>query len=135
MILCKRCNRYIQSRAYLAHRERCRFPWGWILFWLTLLLAGAALEADEVYEEGDWVKGGVASRTNSGQCYYKPFVKVGITNDDPDTGEPQIIGYTPGNVQVSRKGDVIWERVHEKRFARRGIPARGCSERCPNYNL
>ena len=84
---------------------------------LILLL----LLSSDIENEKDWVKGAVVvAVTNSGGCLFKPFVKTGITEDNPDTGEPQILGYEPGNVIISKKGEVIWERVEERVFLPRG---------------
>lgn len=108
---------------------------GITLIVLCFAFSIATLTAEDVQDEKDWVKGGVAAKSNSGQCLYKAFVSVGITDDDPDTDEAQLIGFTPGNVRVSHiDGKVIWERVYAKKFARRGMPASGCMQRCPMFN-
>lgn len=109
---------------------------GFLLAVLCVALGIATAKSEDVKDQKDWIKGGIASKSNSGQCLYRPFVSVGITDDDPDTGEAQLIGYSPGNVQVSHiDGKVIWERVYAKKFVRRGMPASGCLEKCPMYDI
>jgi hypothetical protein len=64
------------------------------------------------------VKGAVfLGNTISGDCMWKPFIKTDDTMDNPDTNEPQILGYSPGNVVIARDGkDIIPERVLASAF-------------------
>lgn len=84
---------------------------------VLVFLAVAAVKAfgEEVSPKSEWVKGGVVIGTTGEGCVFKPFVKVGDAEDDED-GNTQILGYEPGNVQVNRKGEVVWERVRERVF-------------------
>lgn len=90
----------------------------------------------EVRSRSEWVRGAIViGVTNSGSCVYKPFVKVGDTEPD-DMGEAQILGFEPGNVQVGKNGEIVWERVYEKQFIRlhgfKSVNGRMC--RCPPYD-
>lgn len=85
-----------------------------------------------------WVKGAlVVAVKNDGGCWFKPFVKVGDTTNNPDDDSPQILGFTPGEVVVDRNGEVVLERVSEDLFIplnqRRVVNGRLC--KCPPYNL
>lgn len=95
-----------------------------------------AQETDEKDDPKNWVKGGVViGITNDGKCLFKPFIKVGDTENDPDTDKPQILGFSPGNVYIDRHGRMVWERVLEEVFIPLGrfktIHGRMC--KCPPY--
>lgn len=82
----------------------------------------------------EWVKGAVVVAVKSdGGCVFKPFVKVEDTDGEE---EPQILGYSPGNVHVNSSGEIVWERVSEAHF----IPLRGFKSvrgricKAPPYN-
>lgn len=75
----------------------------------------------EIPGQDEWVEGGVIRGiTLDRQCRIRPFTKVGIANDNPDDGKPQILGFEPGNVQISRNGEPIWERVYAYLFLKKG---------------
>src|SRR5690242_2647635 len=104
-----------------------------VLF-LLALISPADVDAQEVQPQDQWVKGAVLlGRSNAGNCIAHPFVNVDEADDDPDTGEPQILGYEPGNVQTNRKGEVIWERVKQNLFAERNRPFRNTTCKAPPY--
>jgi hypothetical protein len=70
----------------------------------------------------------------SGSAVMKSFVKVADSEqDDADTDEPQIWGYDPSNVTKDKSGKIIFERVKEKQFIRRGgYKTQGaCTAHCP----
>lgn len=62
----------------------------------------------------------VTGFNESGDCVYRPFVKVGDAEDNRDDGHAQIEGYSPGSVARSRDGQVITEKVDASRFMRMG---------------
>lgn len=84
-----------------------------------------------------YVKGGVVVAVdNDGTCLFKPFIKTSDTVDNPDTGVAQILGFSPGNVQIDMHGEVIFERVEASRFIplnrRATVDGRQCA--CPPFN-
>lgn len=110
------------------------FTWALIIFFVLSIYA-TSVNA-EVSPEKEWVKGCVVvGRTNSGSNLFRPFIKTGDTEDDPDTGEVQILGYEPGNV-IIKNGQVVWERVHEQVFIQlnKHKPVNGRPCGCPPYN-
>lgn len=64
------------------------------------------------------IKGAVfLGNTIEGNCLFKPFVKMEDTTNDPDTNEAQILGYSPGNVVITKDGKgIVLERVLAKDF-------------------
>lgn len=87
-----------------------------IAFGVTLFVAGQ-LMAEEVRDEKEWVWGcQIRGRAVSGDCVMRRFTKVGEANNDVDTDEPQILGFEPGNVPVSRDGQPIFTRLLEVKF-------------------
>lgn len=74
----------------------------------------------------------------SGGGITKFFLKVADSEqDDPDTGDHQIWGYNPLNKTFDRKGNLIFERVNEKDFIRRGgagmRDGKPCIFKCPAW--
>lgn len=111
---------------------------GIALTFLCVMFALGAKAEDVIYPEKEWVKGAVVVGVkNDGGCVYKPFVKTGDTNNNPDDDQPQILGYEPGNVMISKDGEVIWERVYEAQFIplnkRKTVNGRVCA--CPAYRM
>lgn len=70
----------------------------------------------------DMIKGALIVGVRVGRCIFRPFVKVGDTEND-DEGRSQILGFEPGNVHFSRlhPGVIIYERVYAEMFLRRGM--------------
>ena len=107
----------------------------------AILLAALAaffvcgIRSDEL-PQSEWVKGAVVVGINaSGGCVFKPFVQTGTAGNDPDDDSPQILGYSPGNVQVDKQGRVVFERVAESSFIPlhrwKSVHGRLC--KCPPY--
>lgn len=72
---------------------------------------------DTEYPQKDWIWGcRIRGRTLEGNCLLTRFTKIGDADNNLDTDEPQILGFTPGNVKISRDGHIIPERIPEKLF-------------------
>lgn len=102
-----------------------------------LIACGVKAFGSEINSEKEWIKGSVViGIKNDGGCVFKPFVKVGDAEDNSDNDKSQILGYSPGNVYVDGKGQVVFERVYEEQFIplhqHRSVHGRLCS--CPPYN-
>lgn len=84
-----------------------------------LILFSLSLYAEEIREEKEWVWGcQIRGRTLAGDCAMRRFTKIGEADNEVDTDEPQVLGFEPGNVPVSKGGKPIFTRLLEKRFLR-----------------
>jgi len=118
---------YLAYRKTTEPRQRIQFDeFRAVLVILAILFALACLspndaDAAEVKKGDEWVKGAlVLGVSNAGNCVFAPFVMVGQADDDPDTGDGQILGYEPGDVRTDREGHIIWQRAAEAQFVKLG---------------
>ncbi len=110
------------------------FTWSLIIFFILSMYA-SAINAEET-PQSDWVKGCVViGSSNQHHPVFRPFIKTGIADDDPDNGEEQILGYEPGNV-VIHNGTVVYERVKKASFLslHEHKPISGMICTCPPYD-
>lgn len=87
-----------------------------IILLSLVLLSCASVPPVTVSPTVEYVEGAVVvGITPDGRCVYKPFLKFKDTEDNPDTGEPQILGVTPGDVVILHD-EVVFERVLASEF-------------------
>ena len=93
----------------------------WLIAVGIVLFTGAQLFAEEIKDEKEWEWGcQIRGRSLAGECVMRKFTKVGEADNDVDTDEPQVLGFEPGNVPISKDGKPIFSRLKEYLFLKRG---------------
>lgn len=119
--LCKNCQKWIELDWWEAHHGRCKSPasWGWLIFWLILIIGAANLAyGEENKEEKGDVKGCMTTfNGNTGKFLFEPFLKVADKDSPDENGQPEIWGFRPWNLEPPDKdGKTHPVNIRDSRF-------------------
>lgn len=95
----------------------------WLIAIGAWMLVGATyVQAEEVNDPKEWIWGcQIKGRTLDGGCALMRFTQVGDADNDVDTDVQRILGFEPGNLQISKiDGKPIWERINQDMFLKPG---------------